>query len=455
MNSDLGCYGHPLVRSPHLDGLARNGVRFDRAYCQFPLCSPSRTSLMTGLRPDATRVFDLHTHFRSVIPNVQTLPQLLMAHGYYAARVGKIYHYGNPGQIGTSGLDDPPSWREVVNPRGRDKDEEHLLKNFTPKRGLGSALSVLAAEGRDEEQTDGIVASETIRLIEQHRDQPFFIACGFYRPHCPYIAPKAYFDLYPLDQITLPPLTRPPADTLPPLALASTKPWPWFGVTEDQARQSKQAYYACISFVDAQIGRLLAALDRLGLREKTLIVFWSDHGYHLGEHGLWMKQSTFEESARAPLIFSGAGVAARGKACPNPVEFVDIYPTVADLCGLNPPLGLAGASLRPLLENPSAPWDRPAFTQVNRGGVPGHSVRTARWRYIEWDQGRQGVQLYDHHRDPHELNNLAADPQFAPVIAELKPILRRNWPPDAFSNRLKTAKPAAGKKSAGGSSRTK
>lgn len=434
MNVDLACYGNPVVKSPNLDRLAREGVLFERAYCQFPLCSPSRTSLMTGLRPDTTQVFNLQKHFRKVLPDVVTLSQLFIQNGWFGARVGKIYHYGNPGQIGTSGLDDELSWQQVVNPYGRDKVEEHLIVNYTPKRGLGSSLSVLAAEGTDEEQTDGMVATEAIKLMERHKDEPFFIAAGFYRPHCPYIAPKKYFELYPLEQIQLPEITGAEFKDVPDIALASTQPRPWFGVTELEARLSKQAYYATISFVDAQIGRLLDAVERLGLKERTLIIFWSDHGYHQGEHGLWKKQSNFEESARAPFIMAGPGVKRRGGRVNSPVEFVDIYPTVADLAGVKPPAGLHGVSLRPLLENPDAAWDRPAFTQVQRGRKPGHSVRTSRWRYIEWNNGRDGAQLYDHDNDPRELRNLVNDPAHAGVVAEMKGLVRRNWPDDSFSN---------------------
>ncbi len=430
MNNDLGCYGHPLVQSPNIDRLARMGVRFDRAYCQFPLCSPSRSSIMTGLRPDTTRVFNLSYRFRTGIPDVVTLPQAFMNSGYYAARVGKIYHYGNPGDIGTSGLDDAPSWNHVVNPAGRDKTAlEPEIVNHTPKRGLGSAMSYLSdKEGRDEEHTDGKVATEAIKLLEQQKDKPFFLAAGFYKPHTPYVAPKKYFDLYPMDKIRLPQEPADFAKSVPKAALGSTQPWPLFGVTEDQARECKQAYYAAISFVDAQIGRLLEAMDRLKLWEKTVVVFWSDHGYHLGEHGLWMKQSLFEESARVPMIVVAPGAKGNGKASARTVEFVDVYPTLADLAGVAAPKNLAGASLRPLLEDPSKAWERPAFTQVQRGGFPGHSVRTERWRYIEWDGGAQGTQLYDHDADPREQKNLAADPQHAKVMEELKAHVKKNWP---------------------------
>jgi uncharacterized sulfatase len=434
MNNHLGCYGHRLVKTPNIDRLAARGTRFDRAYCQFPLCSPSRVSLMTGLRPSTTEVFDLQKDFRKTsLPSVVTLPQMFMKAGYFTARVGKIYHYGNPGQIGTPGLDDPASWQMALNPRGRDKEEESRITNHTARRGLGSSLGFLAADGTDEEQTDGKVAAEVIKLIEAQREHPFFIAAGFYRPHCPYIAPKKYFDLYPLDKITLP---KEPADhlaSIPKAALASTQPWPLFGVREAEAREAIRAYYATITFVDAQIGKLLDTLDRLKLAEKTLIVFWSDHGYHVGEHGLLMKQSLFEESARVPLIIAAPGQKKTGQTSGRTVELLDIYPTLADLCGLTPPASLHGTSLRPLLDEPAAPWFKPAHTQVWRGSFPGYSVRTERWRYTEWDHGKQGIELYDHAADPHEFINLAADLAHTATVREMKMLLQKNWPAGSWT----------------------
>lgn len=429
MNNDLACYGQPLASSPNIDRIAKQGVRFDRAYCQFPFCSPSRSSLMTGLRPDTTKVFDLRYHFRTGLPDVVTLPQAFMSAGYWAGRVGKIYHYGNPGDIGTSGLDDPPSWKEAVNPAGRDRTTlETDLINYTPKRGLGSAMAFLGDKtGKDEEHTDGKVATEAIRLLEAHRDGPFFLAVGFYKPHTPWIAPQKYFDLHPLARMALPPIANDYQKSVPEPALATTKPWPYMGVTADQARECKQAYYAAISFVDAQIGRVLDALDRLKLRDKTVVVFWSDHGYHLGEHGLWMKQSCFEESSRVPMIISAPGKAA-GKACARTVELLDLYPTLTDLAGIAAPGNLEGASLRPLLENPGAEWKRPAFTQVQRGAFPGHSVRTERWRYTEWDRGGKGEELYDHETDPQEVHNLAKDEKHAAIVAEMKALLKKIHP---------------------------
>lgn len=363
------------------------------------------------------------------MPDVVTLSQFFKNNGYYAARVGKIYHYGNPGEIGTDGLDDGPSWTEKFNPAGRDKTvlEPEIIR--LSKGGLGSSISVLADKtGKDEEHTDGMVADQTIRLLEAQKNKPFFIAAGFYKPHCPYVAPQKYFDLYPLEKMTLPEVAEGFRKTVPGPALASTTPWPYLGVTSDEARQGKQAYYATISFVDAQIGRVINALDRLGLRDKTIVVFWSDHGYLLGEHGMWQKQSCFEESARVPLIIAPPKSKSAGQSCLRTVELLDIYPTLVDLAGLTPPTHLQGASLRPLLDNPQAAWNRPAFTQVQRGTFPGHSVRTERWRYTEWDGGDKGIELYDHDNDPQELKNLADNPQFAEVQAQMKALIKANHP---------------------------
>jgi uncharacterized sulfatase len=360
---------------------------------------------------------------RTVLPDVATLSQLFKNNGYFAARVGKIYHYGNPGQIGTPGLDDSPSWVVAINPRGRDKDEEDKLTRYTPKRGLGSSFSFLAAEGTDEEQTDGKVATEVVRMLEENKDKPFFIAAGFYRPHCPYIAPKKYFDLYSLGSVKMLPHSTAERRGAPAPAFGSTQPWPWFGVTEEQGNETLRAYWATISFVDAQVGRLLNALDRLKLADNTIVVFWSDHGYHTGEHGLWMKMSLFENSARVPLIIAAPGHSA-GKASPRVVELLDLYPTLADLAGLKPPSNLAGASLRPLLDNPDAKWNRPAYTQLKRGQFHGYSVRNERYRYTEWDGGRRGVELYDYETDPQELKNLAEDATHSETVDRMKKLFK-------------------------------
>jgi iduronate 2-sulfatase len=427
LNNDLGTYGHPVVKTPNIDRLARRGVRFDRAYNQFPLCNPSRASLLTGLRPDTVRIYELVTQFRQNRPDAVTLPQLFRNNGYLSARVGKIYHYGVPGQIGTAGLDDPPSWDVTVNPRGVDKDEEPLLTNYTADRGLGSALAFHASPASDEEHTDGKVASEAIALLERNKDRPFFIAAGFYRPHCPYIAPQKYFDMYPLDQIEVP-RASPEALAQYPTAAFFTQPPNW-GLTEQQEREAIRAYYASISFMDANVGRLLDALDRLALTDNTVVVFMSDHGYSLGEHGQWMKQTLFEESARSPLILAGPGVGARGKGSPRTVEYLDLYPTVAGLAALRAPDTVEGRSLVPLLNDPTRAWNHAAFTQVRRGSAAagffmGYSIRTERWRYTEWEDGKRGTELYDEKSDPGEMHNRASDPKARQTVNEMKKMLR-------------------------------
>jgi len=424
LNTCLSCYGHPLVRTPNLDRIAARGVRFERAYCQYPLCNPSRASLMTGLAPDTTTVYDNSRRFREAIPDVVTLGQLFQKNGYFSARVGKIFHYGVPSQIGTDGLDDKPTWNRVVNPCGVDRTkEEAFLTNYTPQRGLGSAVCYYASPARDEEHTDGMVALETIRLMEEHRDHPWFLAAGFYRPHVPWIAPVRYFDQFPLERIELIPFREDEMRIAPELAYF-TRPAHW-GMNEQQRREAMRAYYASIAFMDAQVGKLLEALERLGQLEHTIIVFWSDHGYQLGEHGQWMKQTLFEASARVPLLICGPGVTARGRACPRTAELLDLYPTLAELCNLrDTPPRLHGRSLAPLLRNPAATWNKPAITQLRRGpdekAVMGYTIRTERYRYTFWDEGRRGEELYDYRKDPRELVNLSAVAQAARLKSDLK-----------------------------------
>jgi uncharacterized sulfatase len=417
------------LRTPHLDKMISESVFFERAYCQIPLCNPSRASVLTGLRPDVTSVYDLDRHFRDQVPEAVTLPQLFRQHGWMTARVGKIFHYDVPKQIGTDGLDDKPSWDVVVNPQGRDVHDEALITNPTPQRPVSAALSWLQAEGTDEEQTDGLIASEAIKLLERHRDRALFLGVGFFRPHTPYVAPKKYFDLHPLSKVRLPISPGNDRDDIPPAAFAHNCPIPNYGLPESTCREALQAYFACVSFIDAQIGHILAALRRLDLEHNTIVIVWSDHGYHLGEHnGIWQKRCLFEESARTPLILRAPQANGNGRACKQIVEFVDIYPTVAELAGLPLPKNLSGRSLRPLFENPDRAWNGHAFTQILRPGAEqpfmGCSIRTDRWRFTEWDEGRAGTELYDHQHDPHEFTNLATDPSLEQTRKELRATLR-------------------------------
>ena len=290
----LGCYGDQVAKTPNIDRLAARGVCFQRAYNQLPLCNPTRASLLTGLRPDQIKVYDLDRHFREEIPDVVTLPQAFQQAGYYVARVGKIFHYNVPASIGTNGLDDPPSWMHVVNPKGRDTAEENLVFNAEPNKKISAALSWLAAEGSDEEQTDGMIATEAIRMMSSNKSNPFFLAVGFFRPHTPYIAPKKYFDLYSAEKMQLPYAPQDDREDIPIAAFAHNCSDPHYGLEKDVLIQATKAYYACISFIDAQVGRLLDALDQLELTENTIIVLWSDHGYHLGDHlGVWQKRTLF------------------------------------------------------------------------------------------------------------------------------------------------------------------
>lgn len=427
-NNTLGCYGSPHGKSPHLDRLAAKGVRFDRAYCQFPLCNPSRASFLTGLRPDTLRVYENTTQFRKNKPDAQSLPQTFQKAGYYVARVGKLYHYGVPLQIGTDGLDDPPSWQKVVNPKGIDRTR--LDEVFSLVKGqYGGALSWWAAPGADGDQTDAMSAAAAVKLLEEHKDRPFFLACGFFRPHTPYVAPRKYFDLFPPDKFALPPRGE---ERKPEAAYRSAKK-EQESMTDAQRREALQAYHAATTFMDAQLGVLLDALDRLKLADRTIVVFLSDHGYHLGEHGLWQKMSLFENSTRVPLVIYDPRGRANGKVCGRTVELVDLHATLAEVCGLPAP-PTDGKSLKPLLDDPAAGWDKPAVTQVSRGtptatgeqrpkGQPwfmGYTVRTERYRYTEWDGGKKGAQLYDYEADPQETKNLADDPKHAALVARLK-----------------------------------
>jgi choline-sulfatase len=422
LNNDLGAYGAP-VRSPNIDKLAARGVRFDRAYTQYPLCSPSRSSLLTGRRPNATGVLTnprqnnpLSPHFREKLPEAVTLPQLFRTNGWFAARVGKLYHYGVPDTIGTGGLDDYPSWDLTINPRGRDREVHDRIFSLRPGQ-FGGTVSWLADDAPDTEYTDGIAAAEAVRLLERFKrnGQSFFLAVGFYRPHTPYVAPKRYFDLYSRDRIDLPKLSDADRSRTPEAAYRSALK-EQDAMTDDQRREAIQAYWASITFMDAQVGHVLDALDRLGLSDSTIVVLTSDHGYHLGDHGLWQKMSVFERSARVPLIIAAPGASARGATARGVTELVDLYPTLADLSGLKPKAPVDGVSLVPMLRDPATTVKDAAFTQVRNG----YSVRTDRWRYIEWEGGEQGAQLYDMDKDPAETTNLAKDAQHAATVNDLR-----------------------------------
>ena len=440
LNMQLGTFGDERVKTPNLDRIAARGVRFDLAYCQYPLCNPSRVSMLTGLRPDTAKVHNLATNFRSTVPDAVTLPQLFRQNGYFTARSGKIFHYGVPREIGTSGMDDPASWDEVINPVGADKRQEDKLKVLTRGTGttLGFAMAWMAMDGPDEDQTDGHGTTAAIELIEKaHREnKPFFVGMGFYRPHTPFVATHKWFEMYPKEQVHLPQV---PADDLADIPDRALHIRPAnYGLAESDLRDCVRAYRASVSFLDGQVGRLLDALDRLKLAEKTVIVFFSDHGFLLGEHGQWQKQLLFDPSPRVPLIIAGPGVAAAGGRCSRPVELLDVYPTLRELCDLpEPPQKLEGTSLVPFLSNAAMPSDRAAYSQVSRRigkgkeakTVMAYSVRTERFRYTEWGPGPGGGnELYDHANDPGELTNLANEASHADTVAQMRQLLTRVRP---------------------------
>lgn len=426
LRNELGCYGAARVRSPNIDGLAARGVRFDRAYCQYPVCNPSRTSLLTGLRPDTTRILDNNTSFRKTLPDVVTLPQLFRKNGYHTVSYGKIFHRGLTMEDVRSEMDDLRSWDEAryfqTTPRGSEGEGRNLTG------GNLAWCRWLAAEGDDEDQPDGQIAREGIRVLEQHaRDkpvQPFFLALGFHKPHDPFIAPRRYFDLYPPDglRLAMDPENR---STDQPLAIPGGPFREFARFTDKERKEFLRAYLAGVSFIDAQIGRVLDAVERLKLAGNTVIILFGDHGYHLGERGWWNKNTLFELSARAPLVVYAPKMKAKGMSSSRLVEFVDIYPTLAELCGLDAPAGLQGRSFVPLLDNPRLQWKEAAYTQVQRGQNTGYSVRTDRWRYTEWDNGRSGIELYDHRNDPGEYQNLAGDPKHGVLVNRLKGLLRK------------------------------
>jgi len=427
LNNSLGCYGAP-ARTPNLDKLAARGVRFDRAYCQYPLCGPSRASFMSGMRPNKIGVLTNGPTVRAVRSDVITLPQLFRNNGYFAARVGKIYHLGIPGGVGTPGPDDPQSWDHTFNPPGAEfktPGEEH---NPTPERGQG--FRRVLGNGEGVEQADYQSADEAIRLLREHKtdEKPFFLAVGFIRPHVPDIAPRRYFEQFEVEKIALPNVPADDRDDIPPAAFMDAKRY--WNMSDADCRESIRAYYACVSFMDAQAGRVLDELAKLGLAENTIVTFIGDHGYALGEHATWQKMMLFEPVARVPFIIvppGGAGV--KPASTTSLVEMIDLYPTIAQLANLQPPKEIDGVSLIPVLKDPAAKVKDAAYTQVRRKNAEGRTVRTDRWRYTEWGEaGAAGVELYDERNDPGELTNLAKDPTHTQTVASMKALLRSSMP---------------------------
>ena len=413
LNTDLGCYGHPLVKSPAIDRLAARAVRFDHAYCQYPVCNPSRTSFLSGRRPATTRVIDNVTPPRTHQPDVVFLPEHFRQNGYRTIKVGKIFHTGDK-------FEDAASWDVDIR-------EDRTAKNppdeqIAGHRGSGG----IVLDAADDATWDGHVARRAIELLDEasQGDQPYFLAVGFRRPHTPYIAPRRYHERYPATSIA--PLVEPVEHLAGIPRIALTYELGAERLTAADRPETAAAYYASLSFMDAQVGHLFDEIDRRQLWGNTAVVFLSDHGYHLGEHGgLWHKMTLFEESTRVPLVIAAPD--RQAGVCSRVVELIDLYPTLCDLCGLEPAAGLEGASLAPWLADPQRPRDRGALTVVSHdnagAGQPldatkmGRSLRTDRWRYTEWFDGSR--ELYDHDADSREYHNLAGDANWAEKVAEL------------------------------------
>lgn len=448
LRPELGCYGAEHILSPHIDKLAAGGTTFLRAYCQQAVCSPSRTSLMTGLRPDSTKVYDLNTHFRDKIPDVVTLGQHFKQHGYYAVSMGKIYH---------GGFDDRPTWSEPARKpkRGSGYVSEHNQQIIAERRkaaqqkGLKGKARSRATRGEayeagdveDGAYTDGAVANlgvETLRELAG-REEPFFLAVGFLKPHLPFNAPQKYWDLYDPAKIELAANPFPPRGATEYTLTSFGEIRVYSGmpskgpISDEQARTLKHAYYACVSFTDANVGRLLSELERLELADETIVVLWGDHGWKLGEHASWCKHTNMDIDANAPLIMRAPGQKAPGGRTRALTEFVDIYPTLCDLAGLPKPEHLEGQSAAALLDDPDLPGEPAAFSQYPRGNVMGYSMRTDRYRFTSWKNRRTGevlaVELYDHETDPQENVNLAGAAGHAELVQKLQQQLDESWPP--------------------------
>jgi len=431
LRCELGCYGVP-IKTPNIDKLAAAGVRFDRAYCQFPLCNPSRSSMLNGRYPTQTGVLDNQVHFRNNHPDWITLPQYFKEHGYVTLYAGKIFH---------GGKEDPVSWTEDLRARaGRAPAEAGTPPDAQPKSATKKAAPRPPAPKNRQGVSDHIVVSDsdsdgdadnaakTIRYLEQNKDRPFFIACGFFKPHSPPSAPWRFFDLYDPNQIKLPPNFAP--RPTPPAGFPAESIVPNYDLfvrrdaSPAQAREMIRAYRASVSWVDYNLGRVMEALDRLQLRDKTVIVVWGDNGYHLGEMGKWAKHgSLYEEGARIPLIIVAPAAKGNGQPCPRIVQTLDLYKTLADLCGLPAPAGIEGRSLAPLLQDPTAAWDHPAYTVYFGNKVLARSVRTERWRYAEWGDAQDQAMLIDMVSDPVQTRNLINDPASTQIVQQMKTLL--------------------------------
>ncbi len=433
----LGCYGDVLAKSPNLDRLAARGVQFNRAFCNQAVCSPSRNALMTSLRPQTLGIYDLPTHFRKAAPDAVTVGQYFKRHGYRTEGLGKIFHVGH-GNIDDADSWSVPSWR----PKGGGYALKESIEGARDSKLGPRGAAYESADVADNQYGDGMIADEAIerlRAAKAKAGDPFFLAVGFLKPHLPFVAPKKYWDLHDRSAFKLAQPQTPPvgAPSYAPQAggeLRNYKDMPAKGdLPADLQRTLIHGYYAATSYMDAQAGRVLAELDKLGLAQDTVVVLWGDHGWHLGDHGIWCKHTNYEQAARIPVLVAGPGVKAGAKSA-SLVETVDIYPTLAELAGLPAPAGLDGRSFAATLRDPAAPHRDHAIhvyprSAPDKGSVLGRAIRTERHRLVEWKkQGAPAdtaeLELYDYQTDPLETKNLAAEqPE---VVAKLRALLAKH-----------------------------
>ncbi len=473
LRPEFGAYGDKTILTPNMDRLARQGVTFTRTYCQQAVCNPSRASLLTGLRPDSIQVWDLRTDFRDNVPDVVTLPQFFKQQGYTAIGLGKTFHNNDPDTISWTvtpeNIDGFPFDPDAVYANEVNLDIQQMKIQTLKDQGRSridqvghwyvKANATENADVDDDAYYDGAQTTRAIEILQELKadNKPFFLSVGYYRPHLPFNAPKKYWDMYQRQEIPLAVNQFVPEGSpaylvhgeaelrgysdCHDLPLPNEEPW-----DEDRQREIKHGYFASVSYTDAQIGRLLDELDRLDLIENTIIVLWGDHGWKLGEHNGWCKQTTYEIDTRVPLIISGYGVGAKGKMSSALTEFVDIYPTLCELASFPVPEHLQGSSLLPLLEDPDREWKNAAFSQfllgrfgrttTVEGEQMGYAIRTDRYRYVEWyvwnaEENMPGdllwTELFDHQTDPQENKNIAKEPESANVVESLSQQLNKGW----------------------------
>jgi arylsulfatase A-like enzyme len=419
LNDWIGCLGgHPDSKTPNLDRLAARGTNFTNAHCAAPACNPSRAALMTGKRPWTSGVYNNSQPWRPVMPDVVTLSQHFMKHGYEALGGGKIFH---------GSFKEDASWESYA-PSFSGPKAPPEVQNDPHSHAGGIIWGKLDAQ--DSDMTDYKLVSWAVDYLKQDHDRPFFLACGLIRPHMPWQVPSKYYDMYPLDKITLPEVPDDDLADVPPAGVKVARPEGDHAniLKTDNWRYAVQGYLATIAFADAQIGRLLEGLDNSKHRDNTIIVLWGDHGWHLGEKKHWRKFALWEEATRAPLIIAAPG--KKPAVCNRPVDFMSIYPTLVELCGLPEAKHVEGPSLVPLLDNAKAPWDRPAITTHGRGN---HAVRSEQYRYIRYADGSE--ELYDHQSDPMEWKNLADDPRHASIKRDLAAYLPKSEAQNAPAER--------------------